>query len=107
MRLLSSIAVSGLITACSADWMAIVTQSMWEICMDWGNRRGHFYFDGQSKRCLVQTYDGGLYREWSEVGCWWREGAEDDTEAEAVAEKNSTHIDSAARALALKLMKEE
>ncbi|KAJ4287882.1 hypothetical protein N0V88_007500 [Collariella sp. IMI 366227] len=26
--------------------------SMNNLCMDWGNWRGHFYFDGQGKRCI-------------------------------------------------------
>ncbi|KFY64055.1 hypothetical protein V496_03488 [Pseudogymnoascus sp. VKM F-4515 (FW-2607)] len=28
---------------------------MTSICMDWGNGRGHFYFENQGKRCLKKT----------------------------------------------------
>ncbi len=54
---------------------------MYELCIDWSRNRAHFYFDGQGKRCLVQTeyaYDPNCpsnwscYRSvWSEVGCSW------------------------------------
>jgi hypothetical protein len=39
---------------------------MTSICFDWGNGRGHFYFQGQGKRC---------FRKWSdlEVGLCWDE----------------------------------
>jgi hypothetical protein len=56
---------------------------MWSICMDWGNGRAHFFFDGQAKRCLKRTgadFDVGPCADtsrhcsrqwWEEVACTW------------------------------------
>ena len=56
------------------------------ICMDWGNSRAHFYFDGQGKRCLTKWSDLGIgscdsgdyngsgscsIQKWKEVACTW------------------------------------
>ncbi len=47
------------------------------ICMDWNNRRAHFYFDGQAKRCIAQNSElpnsalGGVRALWLEVLCNW------------------------------------
>ncbi|KAF6741207.1 hypothetical protein DFP72DRAFT_772588, partial [Ephemerocybe angulata] len=51
-----------------------------ELCIDYGNRCTHFYFNGQGKRCLgevVRTWlncNGGdcWMEEWNEVGCMWK-----------------------------------
>ena len=59
--------------------------AMYSICVDWANPRGHFFFNGQPKRCLRKTEDGEYwcpspaprliptcYRSvWSEVACTW------------------------------------
>ncbi|KAK4124568.1 hypothetical protein N657DRAFT_644806 [Parathielavia appendiculata] len=54
--------------------------SMNTICMDWGNKRGHFYFDGQAKRCIRMTSDTPFgcgpgatcaFSNWDEVSCTW------------------------------------
>ncbi|KAH6869714.1 hypothetical protein BKA70DRAFT_1131620 [Coprinopsis sp. MPI-PUGE-AT-0042] len=53
---------------------------MYQLCVDWGNNRGHFFFDNQAKRCLRQVSStaygcgGGTCwcGEWDEVGCSWR-----------------------------------
>ncbi len=47
------------------------------LCMDWGNQRGHFFFDGQGRRCLSKGPDhdcetGNCVCRWSEVPCTWR-----------------------------------
>lgn len=53
---------------------------MRQLCMDWGNKRGHMYFEGQNKRCIRKggDYDcTGYYNwsetcaDWNEVGCDW------------------------------------
>lgn len=49
--------------------------SMNTLCMDWGNQRGHFFFDNQPKRCIRKTSedlhsDIWLSR-WEEVACTW------------------------------------
>jgi len=56
------------------------------ICMDWGNKRAHFFFDNQPKRCLRMTedYEWNAFADcnrglgpscrrsiWSEVACNW------------------------------------
>ncbi len=46
------------------------------LCMDWNNRRAHFYFDGQGKRCIAQNSEStdqhGVVRAiWLEVLCNW------------------------------------
>jgi len=42
------------------------------LCMDWANRRGHFVFEGQSKRCLVLTSgDDDGATDWYERPCTW------------------------------------
>jgi hypothetical protein len=52
------------------------------ICWDWGNARGHFYFDGQGKRCIKEfaaVGTGGCGRQgegctaqrFNEVPCTW------------------------------------
>lgn len=51
------------------------------LCMDWGNSRGHFIFDGQSKRCLSKTSttyvecgdpsQNCFTNEWDETACTW------------------------------------
>ncbi|UKZ74919.1 hypothetical protein TrVFT333_002589 [Trichoderma virens FT-333] len=45
------------------------------LCMDWGNRRGHFFFDGQGKRCIqeraVAEYGDFSFSTWAEVVCSW------------------------------------
>jgi hypothetical protein len=46
------------------------------ICMDWGSKRAHFFFDNQPKRCLVKGPDTSCgnwdcYSQWSEVACTW------------------------------------
>lgn len=52
------------------------------LCIDWSNMRGHFYFDNQAKRCLhMDTFewDASCYTDqtscytsrWSEVPCTW------------------------------------
>lgn len=50
--------------------------NMYEFCMDWGNHRAHFYFTGQSKRCMAVL--GNLeftplrwMDAWKEVPCTW------------------------------------
>jgi len=50
---------------------------MANICMDWGRRRGHFNFNNQGKRCIVER--GNIYAAsnvvlgvWLEVPCTWR-----------------------------------
>ncbi|EJT82231.1 hypothetical protein GGTG_02205 [Gaeumannomyces tritici R3-111a-1] len=46
------------------------------LCMDWRNRRGHYDFSGQIKRCIRESssipVDGGTSSEWNEVACSWR-----------------------------------
>ncbi|KAK3899491.1 hypothetical protein C8A05DRAFT_18079 [Staphylotrichum tortipilum] len=50
-----------------------------QLCMDWGRQRGHFFFDGQGRRCLRKTEDkenhcaGAVCHRsiWSEVACTW------------------------------------
>ncbi|KAK3899492.1 hypothetical protein C8A05DRAFT_36893 [Staphylotrichum tortipilum] len=50
------------------------------LCMDWGNKRGHFFFDGQGRRCIRKGDDrpyscnalkGCVKSTWGEVGCSW------------------------------------
>lgn len=49
---------------------------MLSACFDWGNRRAHFYYINQPKRCLSQMwsrdpeFNHGL-AEWVEVPCTW------------------------------------
>ncbi|KAK4124570.1 hypothetical protein N657DRAFT_644809 [Parathielavia appendiculata] len=49
--------------------------AMNQICMDWGNQRGHFYFDGQSRRCIRKTSEWAegtrAVSRWDEVACTW------------------------------------
>ncbi|KAK4039563.1 hypothetical protein C8A01DRAFT_16471 [Parachaetomium inaequale] len=50
--------------------------SMWSLCMDWGNQRGHFFFEGQPKRCIRKVSEGwaeyGMTSSnWDEVPCTW------------------------------------
>jgi hypothetical protein len=55
--------------------------AMVEFCVDWDNRRSHFRFSGQGKRCLVQDSQivYGCHRRqcwkttWREIPCNWRE----------------------------------
>lgn len=51
-----------------------------QVCFDWNNRRAHFYFNGQNKRCLkeasVNQYhcaggDRCWEHRWNEVPCTW------------------------------------
>ncbi len=46
------------------------------ICFDWGNQRGHFYYDNHPKRCLQQWTSNALtsqlsMQRWKEVSCTW------------------------------------
>jgi hypothetical protein len=34
--------------------------AMWQLCVDWGNSRGHFMFDGQPKRCIRKQASRGM-----------------------------------------------
>jgi hypothetical protein len=59
--------------------------SMTQLCVDWGNKRAHFYFEGQPRRCMRMTadYDWNAFAnchdlvmqcrrsEWTEVSCNW------------------------------------
>ncbi|CEJ82403.1 hypothetical protein VHEMI02469 [[Torrubiella] hemipterigena] len=53
--------------------------SMTRLCVDWKNKRAHFTFSNQNKRCLLQrsstpygcSADKCLHSEWDEVGCTW------------------------------------
>ena len=52
---------------------------MLELCMDWGNARGHFYFIDQPKRCIARSFVTRTmdlpqiwFDIWDEVGCAWR-----------------------------------
>jgi hypothetical protein len=45
-------------------------------CMDWSNARGHFYLNGQGKRCMADAYTtevhaGTWLANWEEVACTW------------------------------------
>jgi hypothetical protein len=48
-----------------------------EICFDWINNRGHFYYQNGPKRCLQQwssveiSLAHGALKRWKEVGCSW------------------------------------
>ncbi|KAF6743115.1 hypothetical protein DFP72DRAFT_828961 [Ephemerocybe angulata] len=55
-----------------------------ELCMDWPNNRAHFFFVGQSKRCMVKGDVQGPFipgplctaswccvSAWNEVPCTW------------------------------------
>ncbi len=56
---------------------------MWQLCIDDANVRGHFYFDGQNKRCIRETSDDFQHCSddfkfatcstvyWDEVPCTW------------------------------------
>ncbi|KAH8732358.1 hypothetical protein GQ44DRAFT_697504 [Phaeosphaeriaceae sp. PMI808] len=49
---------------------------MTEFCVDWGNKRGHFKFSGQGKRCFVQrrSIDAVVnlaFAAWVEAPCSW------------------------------------
>ena len=51
------------------------------VCFDWGNKRAHFYFDNQNKRCLSQWHWADIgpcvdnnycsIQRWVEVPCTW------------------------------------
>ncbi|KAF4452209.1 hypothetical protein F53441_4949 [Fusarium austroafricanum] len=55
--------------------------AMVEFCVDWDNRRSHFRFSGQGKRCLIQDSESAYgcnanacYKTtWKEIPCSWRE----------------------------------
>lgn len=49
---------------------------MTSICFDWNNRRGHFVYANQPKRCIKQEWEKGSsevgsIRRWGEVPCTW------------------------------------
>ncbi|CEI66216.1 hypothetical protein FVEN_g4388 [Fusarium venenatum] len=52
---------------------------MEEFCIDWDNRRLHFRFGGQDKRCMTQDSESAYgcgatcYKTtWREIPCYWR-----------------------------------
>lgn len=52
---------------------------MQSICWDWTNKRGHFFYANQPKRCIRRTFayvvgdesDGDALEQWDEVPCTW------------------------------------
>jgi hypothetical protein len=49
---------------------------MQSICWDWGNKRGHFYYTNQPRRCMRElfskTFNGAdALARWEEVACTW------------------------------------
>ncbi|KAF6753784.1 hypothetical protein DFP72DRAFT_393797 [Ephemerocybe angulata] len=66
----------------------LAVPGMTDFCIDWANRRAHFYFEGQGKRCMRQTTSdsyncngGTCHRgEWDEVFCNWRVAGEKEGE---------------------------
>lgn len=49
---------------------------MSSICFDWGNRRGHFFYVNQPKRCFKQIWtrdpeSARAIADWSETPCTW------------------------------------
>ncbi|KAF6753781.1 hypothetical protein DFP72DRAFT_900533 [Ephemerocybe angulata] len=68
-------------------------------CIDWPNRRLHFVFANQAKRCMRQVSsdsyncNGGTCQrgEWDEVGCTWKEeeNVGDKVEAEKKDEEKA------------------
>jgi hypothetical protein len=58
------------------DGTTVGVPGMNTLCMDWTNLRGHFYFDGQGKRCIAQNSEthspsGMITVIWFEVLCTW------------------------------------
>lgn len=46
------------------------------ICFDWSNRRSHFYYVNQPKRCLAQIWSrdpesNHAIADWNETPCTW------------------------------------
>ncbi|KAI7763050.1 hypothetical protein LZL87_011193 [Fusarium oxysporum] len=63
--------------------------AMVEFCVDWDNRRAHFRFSGQGKRCMVQDSESAYgcastcYKTtWREIPCNWRMAFEEDPATE-------------------------
>ncbi|KAF5985152.1 hypothetical protein FCOIX_2233 [Fusarium coicis] len=63
--------------------------AMVEFCVDWDNRREHFRFSGQGKRCMVQDWESAYgcaatcYKTtWREIACNWRVASEEDPATE-------------------------
>lgn len=53
-----------------------VVPSLRSLCMDWGNQRAHFFFDGEGKRCLRKNPDyqcilATCTGRWKEIACTW------------------------------------
>ena len=42
----------------SDGWRDTDVPAMWSLYVDQGKGRAHFYFDGQPKRCMVETGNG-------------------------------------------------
>jgi hypothetical protein len=70
-----------------------------EFCIDWTNRRAHFRFGGQGKRCMRQVREVPFYcgseecwnTYWDEVPCTWREiGAQDAQSTGSAANATAT-----------------
>ncbi|RBA19747.1 hypothetical protein FPRO05_09047 [Fusarium proliferatum] len=66
--------------------------AMVEFCVDWDNRRAHFRFSGQGKRCMVQDSESAYgcaatcYKTtWREIPCNWRMVSEEDPATETAS----------------------
>ena len=64
------------------DWPGI--PGVRQLCIDWTQRRSHFYFEGQAKRCMyISRFEDDFCRNtgvpgkecywtrWTEVSCTW------------------------------------
>ncbi|KAF5616469.1 3-(3-hydroxyphenyl)propionate 2-hydroxylase [Fusarium sp. NRRL 25303] len=63
--------------------------AMVEFCVDWDNRRAHFRFSGQVKRCMVQDSESAYgcaatcyETTWREIPCNWRMASEENPATE-------------------------
>lgn len=74
---------------------------MIEFCVDWDNRRAHFVYNGQNKRCLIQrseTVYGCAAQQcwkttWEEVGCSWRKALEEGEDIASVSATKAAAIE--------------
>ncbi|KAF5703625.1 hypothetical protein FMUND_12918 [Fusarium mundagurra] len=71
--------------------------AMVEFCVDWDNRRVHFRFSGEGKRCMVQDSESAYgcattcYKTTRrEIPCNWRMASEEDPAAKTVSSAFAT-----------------